>query len=152
MKMRRMRVRSLLAGCISCLRCARTSALTCRSSPRCVPPRSSRLLSARCASLFSLFFRSPEQLISSAARQQQKYAFQGIFSVHIGAGSLLPLPSPLLAAALIYCCDGPSWTSGSRHANQPSRPLHACEPAPWCCQNFACPPSKMLWTLSTENK
>lgn len=33
MKMRRIRVRSLLAGCISCLRCVWTSGLTCRSSP-----------------------------------------------------------------------------------------------------------------------
>lgn len=24
---------------------------------------------------------------------------------------------------------------------QPSRPMHACEPAPWCYQNFTCPPS-----------
>lgn len=121
MKMRRMRVRSLLAGCISCLRCVRTSALTCRSSPLCVPPRSSRLLSVRGASLFSLLLRSPELLISSAAEQQQRCAFKGIFSVHIEAGSFLPLPSPLLAAALIYRCDGPSWTSGSRHAI--SRPV-----------------------------
>lgn len=121
MKMRRMRVRSLLAGCISCLRCARTSALTCRSSPLCVPPRSSRLPSVRGASIFSLLLRSPEPLVSSAAHQQQRCAFQGIFSLHIGAGCSLPLPSPLLAAALIYRCDGPSRTSGSRHAN--SRPV-----------------------------
>lgn len=125
MKMRRMRVRSLLAGCISCLRCVQTSALTCRSSPQCVPPRSSRLLSVRGSSLFSLLLRSPELLISAAAQQQQRCAFHGIFSVHIGAGSLLPLPSPFLAAALIYRCDGPSWTSGSRHAI--SRPvLYTC--------------------------
>lgn len=119
MKTRRMRVRSLFAGCISCLRCVRTSALTCRSSPLCVPPRSSRLLSVRGASFFSLLLRSPEPPISSATHQQQRCAFQGIFSVHIGAGCSLPLPSPLLA--LIYRCDGPSRTSGSRHAR--SRPV-----------------------------
>lgn len=116
MKMRRIRVRSLLAGCISCLRCVRTSALTCRSSPLCVPPRSSRLLSVRGASLFSLLLRLLKLRISSAAQQRQRCAFQGIFSVHIGAGCWLPLPSPLLAAAFIYRCDGPSWTSGSRPA------------------------------------
>lgn len=26
--------------------------------------------------------------------------------------------------------------------NQPSRPIHVCEPAPWCCQNFTCPPQR----------
>lgn len=96
-----------------------------------------RLPSVRGASIFSLLLRSPEPLVSSAAHQQQRCAFQGIFSVHIGAGCSLPLPSPLL----IYRCDGPSRTSGSRHATQPSRPKHACEPAPWCYQNFTCPPS-----------
>lgn len=51
MKMRRIRVRSLLAGCISCLRCVWTSGLTCRSSPPgvffgffcCVSPRTAVL-------------------------------------------------------------------------------------------------------------
>lgn len=123
MKMRRMRVRSLLAGCISCLRCVRTSALTCRSSSLCVPPpRSSRLLSVRGASLFSPVSRSPELLISSAAQQQRRCAFQGIFSVHIGAGSSLPLPSPLFAAALLFiAATDRAGHQGSRHAI--SRPV-----------------------------
>lgn len=76
--------------------------------------------------LSSLLFRSPEPPISSAAqRQNQRCAFQGIFCVHIGAGSL-PLPSSLL----IYRCDAPCRASGSRRAKRASRPMYACEPAP----------------------
>lgn len=96
------------------------------ASPRFAVPRSSRC-----------YHDHQNHWFSSAAHQQQRCAFQGIFSVHIGAGCSLPLPSPLL----IYRCDGPSRTSGSRHATQPSRPMHACGPAPWCYQNFTCPPS-----------
>lgn len=50
MKTRRIRVRSLLAGCISCLRCVWTSGLTCRSSPFASPRTavlSSRLVATR---------------------------------------------------------------------------------------------------------
>lgn len=63
MKMRRIRVRSLLAGCISCLRCEQTSGLTCRSSPFASPRTA--VLSARLSSrsagrpiLSSLFYYS----------------------------------------------------------------------------------------------
>lgn len=31
---------------------------------------------------------------------------------------------------------------GLRTRNQASRPVHACEPAPRCCQNFTCPPHR----------
>lgn len=55
MKMRRIRVRSLLAGCISCLRCVRTSGLTCRSSPFASPRTADPFLPARWNSLDSFY-------------------------------------------------------------------------------------------------
>lgn len=58
MKMRRIRVRSLLAGCISCLRCVWTSGLShADPSPLCVPPHSSPFLPALffCVQFFDSF-------------------------------------------------------------------------------------------------
>lgn len=109
MKMRRIRVRSLLAGCISCLRCVRTSGLTCRSSPLASPRTavlSSRVSLFFCVAFFFLFV----YLFPPSAAQQQNATdlFLGIVSVHIHrmcSLSCAPLPS-LFVPALIYRCDG----------------------------------------------
>lgn len=84
MKMRRMRVRSLLAGCISCLRCVRSSALTCRSGPFASTPHGSPFLPARCRSLFYLFGIIIAKLsFDPSEAQQQKDLSQRIVCVHI---------------------------------------------------------------------
>lgn len=135
-------MRSLLAGCISCLRWS--SALTCRSSPLCVPPRSSRLLSVRGASFFSLLSRYHDQhnhRVPSAAQQQRRCAFQGIFCVHIGAGS--SAASPLFSAPrrrAYLSLRRSEQGIRLRTRKQPPRPVHAWKPAPCCCQNFTCTP------------
>lgn len=102
MKMRRIRVRSLLAGCISCLRCVWTSGLTCRSSPFASPRTavlSSRLSFAlqlaRFFFLFFLFFNYycynyciPQQPSSRKRKISFTESSLYIASFHIGASPL----------------------------------------------------------------
>lgn len=74
MKMRRIRVRSLLAGCISCLRCVRTSGLTCRSSPLASPRTavlSSRVSLFFCVAFFFSFCLFVSPLSSPAAERDR---------------------------------------------------------------------------------
>lgn len=115
MKMRRIRVRSLLAGCISCLRCEQTSGLTCRSSPFASPRTAvlSARLSSRSAgrpilsSFFLLFLFLLLLLLSRlllfyplvARRQTTTNLFDGIVSVHIHfiSGAYLRCLSPYLS-------------------------------------------------------
>lgn len=139
MKMRRMRVRSLLAGCISCLRCVRTSALTCRSSPVWVPPHSSRLLSVRGASLFSLLLRPPELLISFSSSTAAKMRVSGILLCAYWSWFLVASPFSAPRRRAYLSLRRTELDIRLKRRNQPSRPMHACEPAPWCCQNFTCP-------------
>lgn len=149
MKMRRTRVRSLLAGCISCLRCVRTSALTCRSSPQCVPPRAQQSppLGSRClAPLAVITTAGTPGFPSAAAQQQQRCAIQGVFSVHIGAGSSLPLPpSPLLRrrAYLSLRRNRAGHQARGTQSAVPSR-ARVFSPAPWPLpkKNFTWPPLK----------
>lgn len=144
MKMRRMRVRSLLAGCISCLRCVRTSALTCRSSPLCVPPaQQSPPLGSRCLVLLAIISlsRSPEppNPLSSPAAAEMR----------VSGNLLCAYWSWLLAASPLFSAPRRRAYLSLRRSEQgirlktrkqPPRPVHACKRAPWCCQNFTCAP------------
>lgn len=95
MKMRRMRVRSLLAGCISWLRCVRTSALTCRSSPLCVAsPRFAVPRSSRCYYDHQNHW-FPQQPISS---RDARFRESSLCILELVARCLSPLRSLFIAA------------------------------------------------------
>lgn len=107
MKTRRIRVRSLLAGCISCLRCVCvwTSGLTCRSSPFASPRHSSPLLPLRMWRARSVIYllillllllpaRYPIPLRRAAERCVSQNRLWAYFSSY-RSPSWVPLPSPL---------------------------------------------------------
>lgn len=104
MKMRRTRVRSLLAGCISCLRCVRTSALTCRSSPQCVPPRAQQSppLGSRCLAPLAVCYDRrnswfPQQLSSS---RDARFRESSLCILELVPRCLSPLSAPRRRAYL----------------------------------------------------
>lgn len=144
MKMRRTRVRSLLAGCISCLRCVRTSALTCRSSPQCVPPaQQSPPLGSRCLAPLAVITTTgtpgfPQQL-SSSSSSDARFRESSLCILELVPRCLSPLRSS--PPRLFIAATEPSWTSGSRHAISRPVPCTRVSPAPWRCQKlYLAPP------------
>lgn len=167
MKTRRIRVRSLLAGCISCLRCVCvwTSGLTCRSSPFASPRHSSPLLPLRMWRARSVIYWSqlllfllllpacyPIPLRRAAERCVSQNRLWAYFSSY-RSPSWVPLPSPLsprwlhLFIAAAHCAQH----RGSRRADAIPYPAKEGERncAPICffsigiiflSQNFASPP------------
>lgn len=148
MKMRRIRVRSLLAGCISCLRSVWTSGLTCRSSPFASPRTA--VLSAR------LSFRSAGRRIlfiiiliiltiiilwslSSPVAERNKSVSRNrlcAYSFHIGSLSSVPLPfgrgRTYLSLRRTVMNIG---LKARKHFG-----IHGYKPSLWYCQKFTSPP------------
>lgn len=115
MKMRRIRVRSLFAGCISCLRCVdQRSHMQIESL--CVPPRGTPVLRVASGSTFIIdniiIILSLSSPVAASDRSVSRSRLRA-YSSHIGSLSPEPLPS-VFAAALIYRCDGLGRASGPK--------------------------------------
>lgn len=141
MKMRRMRVRSLLAGCISWLRCADQRSHMQIQSPMRPPAQQSPPLGSRCLARLAVvtITRTTDFLSSStvAAMLVSGNLLCAYWSWFLAAS---PLSAPRRRAYLSLRRTELDIRLQTR--NQPSRLMHACKPAPWCCQNFTCPPRR----------
>lgn len=145
MKMRRIRVRSLLAGCISCLRCVWTSGLTCRSSPFASPRTA--VLSSRISFALQLarFFYDVlwSLLCSPSAARQQKATdlFHGVVSVHIHliSGAYLRRLSPRSSRHRTYLSLRRTGMNIGLKTRKHCR-IHSYKPSLRYCQKFTSPP------------